>query len=276
MSWFKFDDNAVDHPKLASLTDRAFRWWVKGLSYASRFLTDGVLHPVFWKQVPKQSRAELTGAHLWDWDDPNFLIHDYLHHQIGKQEIEQDKERNREKAKAYRERRRGERRKSTTPAVTGNDTGDVTDSLAGDVTDQITDIHNPTPDPTPNTQQTSKEGVPSAPRPPVPIINRQENVHWAKKHGYHVTGFCDWVCLDEEQAREFAAKIPGDDHPLKARQVREWALDVRRRWADQIVPDGSHFDFWRNRWTETHGGSRPANATLKAVKADRDLDEAFR
>jgi hypothetical protein len=39
MTWIKLDDQAVDHPKIASLPDRAFRWWVRGLSYASRFLT---------------------------------------------------------------------------------------------------------------------------------------------------------------------------------------------------------------------------------------------
>ena len=157
MSWFKFDDNAVDHPKLASLTDRAFRWWVKGLSYASRFLTDGVLHPVFWKQVPKQSRAELTGARLWDWDDPNFQIHDYLHHQLGKHEIELDKERNREKAKKFRERRRAERRKgdASPVALPVTQPGDVTDSAAGDVTDHIREHIQITPTHTPNTQQTT-------------------------------------------------------------------------------------------------------------------------
>ena len=88
MTWIKLDDNAVDHPKVASLTDRAFRWWVRGLSYASRFLTDGLLPPVFWKQTPNQIRTELTDRCLWDWDDPNFLIHDYLHHQSAREEVE--------------------------------------------------------------------------------------------------------------------------------------------------------------------------------------------
>lgn len=118
-------------------------------------------------------------------------------------------------------------------------------------------------------------GVPSAPRPQ-PIIDRRENEKWAKKHGYHVAGFCDWCCLDEQQAAEFAGKIPGDDHALKLKQIKEWALDIRRKWSDRINPDGSHFEFWRNRWTETHGGSRPANATLKAARAAADLDEAFK
>lgn len=112
MSWFKFDDNAVDHPKVSRLTDKAFRWWVRGLSYASRYLTDGLLPKVFWKQVPNGVRTELVSTRLWDWIDPDFLIHDYAKHQSLKEDVEADKERNRHNSKAYRDRRRAERRQS--------------------------------------------------------------------------------------------------------------------------------------------------------------------
>jgi hypothetical protein len=78
------------------------------------------------------------------------------------------------------------------------------------------------------------------------------------------------------QVDEFAGKIPGADLGLKRKQIREWAEAIRLLWADKIIPDGSNFDFWRNRWTEQHGGSRPANATLKAVQAAQAIDEAFR
>jgi hypothetical protein len=120
-----------------------------------------------------------------------------------------------------------------------------------------------------------REGKGTETRPPT-LIARGEGVTWFKRHGAHVEGFCDWVCLDEQQCSEFAAKVPGDDHALKVKQVNEWALDIRRQWSDRIIPDGSHFEFWRNRWTETHGGSRPANATLKAAQAAKSIDEAFR
>lgn len=116
MTWIKLDDNAVDHPKVEILSDRAFRWWVKGLSYASRFLTDGLLPPVFWKKVPANDRKELTGNNLWDWVDPNFMIHDYHHHQARKEDVEAEKQRNRENSRAYRERRRAERRQQPVSA----------------------------------------------------------------------------------------------------------------------------------------------------------------
>lgn len=269
MTWIKLDDNAVDHPKVDSLSDRAFRWWVKGLSYASRFLTDGVLPPVFWKKVPANDRKELTGNKLWDYIDPDMHIHDYLTHQSSKDDVQAEKQRNREKVAAFRERRKNERRNP----VTGNSNQPVTGNTPDPCNRLVTDPENREQ----RTDTENREQRGSAPRPATPtLIARNENVNWDRRHGRHLTGFCDWVCLDEEQVREFAAKIPGDDTALKSTQIREWAKDIRIQWADRIVGDGSHFDFWRNRWTETHGGSRPANATLKAAKAASDLDEAFR
>jgi len=106
MTWFRFDDNAVDHPKVESLSDRAFRWWVRGLSYASRFLTNGVLPPIFWKKTPSNCRNELSNGGLWDWHDPNFHIHDYDKYQTLKGDVEHQRERNREKNKTYRDNKR--------------------------------------------------------------------------------------------------------------------------------------------------------------------------
>lgn len=126
MTWIKLDDKSPRHPKVASLTDRAFRWWIKGLCYASEFLTNGVLHPVFWKEVPKQSRAELTGNKLWDWDDPNFIIHDYLSHQSSKEAVSQKKSDSAERVARYRERVR-----NGVTSNAGNAVGNAVTSNAG-------------------------------------------------------------------------------------------------------------------------------------------------
>ena len=105
MTWIKLDDNAVDHPKVAGLTDKAFRWWVRGMSYASRFLTDGVLPMVFWKQAPSQIRVELSSFGLWDWHDPDFRIHDYLSHQSSKEFVTKKRADTAARVKAHRERK---------------------------------------------------------------------------------------------------------------------------------------------------------------------------
>lgn len=131
MTWIKLDDRAVDHPKVASLTDRAFRWWVRGLSYASTFLTDGILPPIFWKQTPKQVRSELSNGRLWDWNDPNFHIHDYLAHQSSREAVDRKKAQTAERVKRYREKHSN--------AVTTQDGNGVTNAVVTppEIRDQI-------------------------------------------------------------------------------------------------------------------------------------------
>ena len=104
MTWIKLDNRAVDHPKVAGLTDKAFRWWIRGLCYASAFLTDGILPRVFWGQIPKQVRAELTNARLWVFDDPDLRIHDYLGHQSSREAVDRKKALAADRVKRYRER----------------------------------------------------------------------------------------------------------------------------------------------------------------------------
>jgi len=95
MAWIKLDHNVPRHPKIAGLSDRAFRWWITGLCYASEFLTDGALPPVFIATVPRRAWEELIGADLWYVDEPGrLLIHDYLKHQTSKAVIERERRRN--------------------------------------------------------------------------------------------------------------------------------------------------------------------------------------
>ena len=94
MAWIKLDHNVPRHPKIAGLSDRAFLWWITGLCYASEFLTDGALPPVFIATVPRKAWEELIGADLWYVDEPGrLLIHDYLKHQTSKAKIEAERRR---------------------------------------------------------------------------------------------------------------------------------------------------------------------------------------
>lgn len=54
MSWLRLDDGFASHPKLAALTDREFRIWVRLLCYLSRYNSeDGT--------VTRQSKQEVVG-----------------------------------------------------------------------------------------------------------------------------------------------------------------------------------------------------------------------
>ncbi|RPH52616.1 MAG: hypothetical protein EHM91_00120 [Planctomycetota bacterium] len=94
MPWIKLADNAPRHPKVAALSDRAFRVWIQSLCYAAEFLTDGVLPWAYLDQVPARVHDELIGGGLWRNDGPRIRIHDYLAHQTSKAMVEAERQRN--------------------------------------------------------------------------------------------------------------------------------------------------------------------------------------
>lgn len=120
MTWIKLDANTPHHPKVSPLSDKAFRGWVAGLCYAGEFLTDGVLPVAFLKTIKRSVQDEILDARLWKVRaDGTIEIHDYLHHQTRKEDVEYEKERNRAKAAAYRARKRAEK-SDVTVDVTGD------------------------------------------------------------------------------------------------------------------------------------------------------------
>ena len=250
MTWIKLDDNAVDHPKVESLSDRAFRWWVKGLSYASRFLTDGVLPPIFWKKVPAPSRAELTDQKLWDWHDPNFEIHDYLAHQSSKETVSKKKADTAERVAKHRAAKRN--------AVTGTGSNAVTGANGN------APVTSPDTENREQIQRTDTETTTTSSLPSRPLISGEANPRtWGKIHGEHVTGFCDWVCLPEFLFNEFARKSGQADKPDDgAAYVRGWAVNVREQWSG---PVGDNLKFWRARWDESHPQAMTAKPKLRPV-----------
>lgn len=115
MTWIKLDDRAPRHPKIEDLSDRAFRWWIRGLCYASEFLTDGFLPLSFLRKVQGSVVDELAAAGLWKAGAGGADIHDYLEHQASREEVEAERERNR--------LRRRKRRGSTAGTPTGTPAG---------------------------------------------------------------------------------------------------------------------------------------------------------
>jgi hypothetical protein len=91
MTWVKIDESMTEHPKVAQVSDRAFRLHVSALCYANRVLTDGhVPDRVATQLVPNGKRAanELVDAGIWERHNGGFEIHDYLEYQPSKAEVE--------------------------------------------------------------------------------------------------------------------------------------------------------------------------------------------
>jgi hypothetical protein len=78
MAWVRIHDGAMTHPKVVGLSDKAFRLWVWGLSYAQQHLTDGLLTA---DAIPTRFRRAidvLVTRKLWETHDVGYKIHDYL------------------------------------------------------------------------------------------------------------------------------------------------------------------------------------------------------
>ena len=86
---------------------------------------------------------------------------------------------------------------------------------------------------------------------PAPLIDSP--LQWHRRHGSHVAEMCDWVCLPQELASQYATRAGMTDA-----EVLAWAKQVRQDWQTaKRVPTGSMFEFWQARWAERHAASQP-------------------
>ena len=77
-----------------------------------------------------------------------------------------------------------------------------------------------------------------------PLVESPLQFH--KRHGSHVSQFCDWVCLPQELAHQFATRAG-----LTDAEVVAWASSVRQAWqASRRVPVGGMWEWWNARWAE--------------------------
>jgi hypothetical protein len=95
--WVKVDDSFPDHPKVAALSDAAFRLHISGLCYAGRYLTDGLIPETFTRE--SKLTKELVKSHLWDKTAGGWQIHDFLIYNPTRAKVIEE----REKAKKRRQ-----------------------------------------------------------------------------------------------------------------------------------------------------------------------------
>lgn len=96
MPWARLDDRLPMNPKMAQLSDAAFRLWTHGLAYAAGNRTDGQLTPadlpLVWPTASSTKRnkaaAELVKAGRWYETADGWEIHDYLEMNPSADEVE--------------------------------------------------------------------------------------------------------------------------------------------------------------------------------------------
>ena len=139
MTWIKLDDSFADHPKVAGLSDRAFRVHITGLLYCGKYLTDGVIPRSVANKFCINNASnlikKLVESGLWKPVEGGFEINDYLKYQTSKAQAEMEKETNRLRAQKARKARAEALRngvnapeRSSTEAHTPTPTDSTTDN----------------------------------------------------------------------------------------------------------------------------------------------------
>ena len=121
--WVRIDEKANEHPKIAGLTDGAFRLWVQGLAHCQKFLTDGHIDRVSLKALraysPKREHELLT-VRLWDAAEDGVRFHDYLEWNESRRHVLKVRAQGRERIRRLRGKSNG-----VTPTVTNTVTTPV-------------------------------------------------------------------------------------------------------------------------------------------------------
>ena len=88
--FIRIDPKMPEHPKVEALSDGAFRLLVNLWCYSHRYLTDGRLSSDTWaKRGKARLRKELVDAGLVEIaaDGTGVVLHDYLDHQMSREEV---------------------------------------------------------------------------------------------------------------------------------------------------------------------------------------------
>lgn len=105
-TYIKVHDGIEDHPKVAPLSDKAFRLLITTWGWCSRHLTDGLVPLSVWnRRGNKRSRNELVDAKLVEVRDQHVLMHDYPKHQRTAAEVDEKREAKRRGARLGNHRR---------------------------------------------------------------------------------------------------------------------------------------------------------------------------
>lgn len=167
MSWARFDDRCPSNPKVALLSDAAFRLWFTAICYSCEHLTDGEIQrdvPAILTRAPSGAKLracirELVDRGLWRETENGWEVHDFLDWNPSGEQVRAKRE---ARAKAGRKggKRSGESRSrdEARPKQLLQQTGSSGESKT-----------NPVPVPVPSsTEEVDPKDVPGGGRAPAP------------------------------------------------------------------------------------------------------------
>ena len=84
----RLDHGMPENPKVAGISDSAFRLYIQAICWCSRQETDGKIPLAMMRRLgPAKSAVELARAELVETTETGYTIHDYLDFQRSSKEI---------------------------------------------------------------------------------------------------------------------------------------------------------------------------------------------
>lgn len=111
MTWVTIDDGMTDHPKVAQLTDAAFRLQIHALCYCARNLTDGFIPTAVAVRLHERAKRiipELATAGIWHAVDGGYQIHDYDQYQESRATVMQRRDATAKRVRKWRGNKGGD------------------------------------------------------------------------------------------------------------------------------------------------------------------------
>src|SRR4051794_35615620 len=93
--WTRLEDSFYDHPKVMAAGNEALGLYVRGLTYCSRHLTDGLIPKRMAQQLADgnpEAIDALLAAKLWAASGDNYRIPRYLDYHPTREEYEKTRE----------------------------------------------------------------------------------------------------------------------------------------------------------------------------------------
>ncbi len=161
MTWAKFCDGFLDHPKVLRAGEDAANLFMRGCIWCSKHLTDGAipreaLRALTIRRDAPTLAARLVSVNLWESTPDGWQVHDWRDHNPTRESVEGKREKTREKVAAWREKRA----KPVTPETCEHNCNRVT----CEVCNRGVTLPPSRPDPSPSGETTSL----LSPAPPAP------------------------------------------------------------------------------------------------------------
>lgn len=110
MTWAKFCDGFLDHPKVLRAGEDASNLFMRGCIWCNKHLTDGAipreaLRALTARRDAPALAAKLVSVRLWEETADGWQVHDWSDHNPTRESVEGRREKTREKVASWREKR---------------------------------------------------------------------------------------------------------------------------------------------------------------------------